>query len=1072
MKYSIAFTEHQQIDKAVSDIYEQIDKENLRFLLYFSDAKRFTQITQEITKTFPNIQTIGASSYIIFTSKGNSKKGLAALALYNDSKVVTEVLPDISVFPLQYIQNIINCASNIDKNLKPICFEVSAAFQNGEERVLDTLQKGFSEVFSDSIEIFGGTAGNEGENDITYVAKDGEVFSKACVFALLCLPMQNYINREDIYTPTKSVLYVTEANPIQRTIYEIDKIPAIEAIANSCEIPPSELPKHLSNNPLGHIIGNKQYLIEPVSFNKDGSISFFAQVFKHSKIAIFKEKKTQEVFLETEMKVKKEVPNPVFSIVVNCLARTKHFEELKCLNDFFQSLSHYTGDFIGFSGYGEQYNSHHFNQSLITSTFSNNSKKEIKSFTENRIDNLTGLYNQQGFIDNCIDIINQNADTKYVICICNINNFRVVNDIYGFEKGDETLKFIASSLKKFMKESGVCTRVYSNSFALCIPYTIEYMDEFSKIKYFEYSIDEIPYQLTIRSGMFSLDDLHKVEISSSDIKLAIEYALIAQSQVKITSVNTFYFYNSQMHERMISEVEITNKMREALNNNEFQIYFQPQYNHINGALVGAEALCRWIKSDGKIVKPDSFIPVFEKNGFIQDLDKYIWNKTFQIIASWIKQQLDPVPISINISRISLRNPGLAQYFSRLAILYNIPPKLIHLEFTESSYMDNQEQIIATAKDLQKEGFLIAMDDFGSGYSSLNTLKELPIDILKFDMGFIKDTNNTKTGIILNCLVRMAQNLNLITIVEGVEDLTTADYLRSIGSDIIQGYLYSKALPQKDYEKVLSSAKKVEIKQVVQKKQIDINNFFSPNSLESTIFDNYVGAAAVLNYSNGKIEILRINKAYLSEIGLDGKSGIELQKNFTATLTPESKANYIQAIEETIKTKEMSICITERKINKRKHSIWIKSQFWCISSLESRSIIYVLVDNVSELKNTEQRAIERQAQMETIVENTENGICLFSIKPQGLSYETQLLYVNKSFCDITHYSKAEMLNFTTKDFLNIVDLKDRTRFLSEISTNLLKSKHIDIAYYAWSKNGIKHHVKLAASMLPQKTRNIL
>lgn len=281
------------------------------------------------------------------------------------------VLPDVTVFPLQYIQNVTDALAKLPLDKKSICFEITAAYKNGEEQTLDTFHK----VLGDDIEIFGGTAGNGLKDKTTYVAQNGHVFTNACVFAFLNIEMDVFINREDIFKPTSKVFTVTEANPNKRTIFTLDNLPAAETLSNVLSIPKNTLKDYLTNHPLGHIINNKQYIIEPVDINEDGSITFFAQVFKHSKVALFEENQLDSVFENTKKKVRENVTKPTFSLIVNCLARSTHFEKINGLDKFNNSLKEYAGDYLGFSGFGEQYSTYHFNQSMISATFL---KKQIK----------------------------------------------------------------------------------------------------------------------------------------------------------------------------------------------------------------------------------------------------------------------------------------------------------------------------------------------------------------------------------------------------------------------------------------------------------------------------------------------------------------------------------------------------------------------------------------------------------------------------------------------------------------------------------------------------------------------
>ena len=250
----------------------------------------------------------------------------------------------------------------------------------------------------------------------------------------------------------------------------------------------------------------------------------------------------------------------------------------------------------------------------------------------------------------------------------------------------------------------------------------------------------------------------------------------------------------------MEQQEIVDEMDIALETGQFKVYLQPQYNIKEKRVIGAEALVRWIHPEKGMISPGKFIPVFEHNGFVTKLDSYIWEQVCQVLHRWKKQYNVELPISVNVSRTDVFNTDWEEVFQNLVTKYNIPPSLLHLEITETAYMDNQQELISAGEKLRDMGFTIAMDDFGSGYSSLNMLKDVPVDILKLDMRFLySDKNSTNTGNILKAMVNMADWMSLSVIAEGVEQQEQADFLGSIGCEIIQGYLYGKPMPVEEFE---------------------------------------------------------------------------------------------------------------------------------------------------------------------------------------------------------------------------------------------------------------------------------
>ncbi|MDO5572823.1 MAG: EAL domain-containing protein [bacterium] len=409
-------------------------------------------------------------------------------------------------------------------------------------------------------------------------------------------------------------------------------------------------------------------------------------------------------------------------------------------------------------------------------------------------DPLTGISNKAAFIRDTTELLQKNEGTQYAICVGDINNFTAVNDMYGFEAGNQVLLYLARQATERTKEIGCCARLDTDHYALCFPHDENRLQFFKNTPCFDGNEIQIDFPITMRFGMYLVEDPY------GKVDKMLDLAAIAMNQNTDRSRNTYYFYNGDLRKKLLDEANVTLHMREALKNEEFCIYLQPQYNHSTGRQIGAEVLCRWIKPDGDIISPGVFIPIFEKNGFIRELDSYMWDKTFALVHKWLEEKKNPVAISTNISRISLQNENLAEVFWNLSRQYNVEPKRIHLEITESAYMNNQKQIVEIINRLRAYGFVIAMDDFGSGYSSLNTLKSVPVDILKLDMGFLRGENkNDKEDSIISSVVHMAQTLQLETIAEGVETVGQADFLGSVGCDAIQGFLYAKPMPVIEYE---------------------------------------------------------------------------------------------------------------------------------------------------------------------------------------------------------------------------------------------------------------------------------
>lgn len=410
------------------------------------------------------------------------------------------------------------------------------------------------------------------------------------------------------------------------------------------------------------------------------------------------------------------------------------------------------------------------------------------------IDPLTGLMNRRAFIVNGERILADYPDKDYVLVIGDINGLGGINDLYGNAGGDTVIQYVGGLIRDYCANKGICARLGGGSYGALVEASEENKEQFFGISQISVEHLGIEYPLSIKFGVYDISD-HDITMNK-----AIMYATYAYRCARDKSRNTFIHYTEKMTETMFKEAEVTQKMRAAMENGEFVIFLQPKYDHNSGKLAGAEVLSRWIKEDGSIVSPGIFIPVFEKNGYIAELDRYVWKSSFELIDKWISDGAPVVPVSVNMSRISLLGDDVIDYIKELDKEFPKIRPYIQFEITESAYVSGEIDIFSKIQSIRDLGFLINMDDFGSGYSSLNTLKDAPIDVLKLDMGFLRGGHNVEKGnTIISAVVKMAQDLGLKIVAEGVETKDQADMLSDIGCNIIQGYFYAKPMPVYEFE---------------------------------------------------------------------------------------------------------------------------------------------------------------------------------------------------------------------------------------------------------------------------------
>lgn len=411
-------------------------------------------------------------------------------------------------------------------------------------------------------------------------------------------------------------------------------------------------------------------------------------------------------------------------------------------------------------------------------------------------DALTGLYNRTFFFEKAEEFMRRNPEEEYLIVCSDIRQFNTVNDIFGMETGDMILKIIAEQLKMDDDNNRIYGRIAGDSFALCIPkHKFEAMAPLFE-KGNAMHVKNVNYPIMNHMGVYEVKDL------SISVAAMCDRAMLAIDSIKNDMQKGVAYYNNEIREKILREKEILRDLIPAYEEEQFTIYFQPQISHSTGAVVGGEVLVRWMHPEKGIITPNVFIPLIENNGLISKLDQYIWRKACEAIKHY-KEKGRKISLSVNISVKDFYYLDLYKEFMGLVQEYGIEPSQLKLEITESAVMIDVPKQVALIRKLQAEGFLIEMDDFGSGYSSLNTLKDIPVDILKLDLQFMgKAEDPERSANILQMVVGMAQKLHMPVIAEGVETKEQADFLGSIGCDIVQGYFYAKPMPMEEFDKLL------------------------------------------------------------------------------------------------------------------------------------------------------------------------------------------------------------------------------------------------------------------------------
>ena len=507
---------------------------------------------------------------------------------------------------------------------------------------------------------------------------------------------------------------------------------------------------------------------------------------------------------------------------------------------------------------------------------------------------LSDYYYNHSFMDGLRKRLPEILPNTYCIVAIDIEHFRLFNKLYGRSSGDEVIRYVCTCLKQSALEyDGIDAYLGGDNFVAFLPDDDEVLNNIRQkiIKKFS--------KWNNTSAFFPLFGVYTIEDTSVLPELMYDHAMLALSHAEEDYKWHICRYTMEMESCLEEEVYLLAAIEEGLQKEEFTFFAQPQCNIATGQIVGAEALVRWQKPDGEVLLPGGFIPVLEKNKMIDRLDRYVWEKVCQWLRGWIDQGYSPVPISINVSRIDIFEMDVPKYIFSLLEKYQIPEYLIKIEITESAYTENNNRISHAVNTLRNRGLVVMMDDFGCGYSSLNMLKNIPVDVLKLDMRFLqfKEEERQKSANILEAIVNMAGLLHLPIVVEGVENDSQEKFVQKLGCRYIQGFYYYKPLPIKKFEELLRDKRQIDTQGLVYKQvePMHIREFIDTNFVSDSMLNNVLGPVVFFEVFGGDIKVTRVNEQYFRMIG-EQHFEEDIQREFLKRIPEEERCVFHRMIE--------------------------------------------------------------------------------------------------------------------------------------------------------------------------------
>ena len=563
-------------------------------------------------------------------------------------------------------------------------------------------------------------------------------------------------------------------------------------------------------------------------------------------------------------------------------------------------------------------------------------------------DELTGLLSKASFYNKVKEKVKVARRRSLCMVAIDIDHFKLFNRFYGREKGDSYLRTIGEIIREFEDKYG-CIGGYlgGDDFAVLCPNRQDILGEMKKRAKDE--ILERGYELgyVAKFGVFA------VENGAEDVMDIVDHAFTALNSVRTDYIQLMGWYNPDMVKTIRDEFVLLSDVERAMHCNEFTFYLQPKCNMLTGRVVGAEALIRWSHKDKGMVPPGAFIPVLEKNGFITRVDQLMWEEVCKWQRNWIDAGHEPLPVSVNVSKNDMFSLDFTQYFLKLLEKYQLPMHLIELEITESAYVEDLERVSAEINKLHMAGFSILMDDFGSGYSSLNTLKELDIDVLKIDMKFlhIDYDNEEKSVSILESIVNMANQLRLPVIIEGVEARDQVKILTEMGCLYAQGYYYHKPMPIAAYEELISNDDNVDYEglQVSEIEQVHMLDLKEEKLFSDEMINNILGAIAFYEVKGETVRLLKLNEQYYNMLDMayvmqDAEYAVHLRQSIYPEDREEFSRMFQRADENSIKGATADIRYMKDGIDMR----WIRFRIFPMRKQDDARLYYGSLEDITDI----------------------------------------------------------------------------------------------------------------------------
>lgn len=691
-----------------------------------------------------------------------------------------------------------------------------------------------------------------------------------------------------------------------------------------------------------------------------------------------------------------------------------------------------------------------------------------ESSAQQLVSPLTGLYYGNTFFKEVEKYIDEKKTENACMMAIDIEHFRLYNKIHGREEGDKLLVGISNVLKNFEKQYGGVTGYLGGDnfcvFAVCEDSMLDVLRE---------QIKEEIRRKNNTAGYLPAFGLYRLTEDKVSAAMMYDRATIALSHVLGNYLSRVCEYTVEMDEQVEEEIRMLSDIQEGIERDEFTFFVQPQCDITKGKIVGGESLVRWKHRDKGLVPPGKFIPVLEKNGFIADLDQIVWRKVCRWLSSCLDKGYKPVPISINVSRTDIYSIDVPAYLMSLLDEYNLPKELLKVEITESSYAESGEKIVETAKILRDFGLIVMMDDFGSGYSSLNMLKSVPVDVLKMDMRFLEiNESEQEIGIgILDSVINMARQMRLPIVVEGVEEQEQENHLLKMGCRYTQGYFYYKPMPIASFEELIADPRNVDHEGFWcrQTESIHIKEFLDTNLFNDVMANNILGPAAFYDMYENNIQITRVNEQYFRLAGVATQKEDDFHKRFWNHVRDDDRQLLVSIFEQAYENPINGASGFIHYLRADEKVLWVYIRVFFLREKEGHKLFYASLSDMTEHKsvNRDAKSISMEVKdlseshLERVDKYYGNMPCGFIIgkvllDEDGAGKDYEVIYANKEVSRVSGGNHGRLRYMMSRIFSNnqkeLLEKAYRSAFLGEKLElhvySQITSRYLDIVMYQY------------------------